>query len=129
VTEPASAGASPDQAPDRADSLPLFVYGSLRDPAVRASLLGERADLTMQPAALPGYARLLVPGFGYPFIVPAADARIDGEMILGLHASDYAVLDEYEDVSDDLYARVQVQLQTPEGACSAWAYIKGASGP
>ena len=109
--------------------MPLFVYGSLRDPAVRTSLLGERPELTTQSATLPGYARQTVPGFGYPFIVPAADDHVDGELIVGLHAADYALLDEYEDVSDGLYARVQVEVETPGGACPAWTYVKGSRAP
>ena len=106
-------------------SLPLFVYGTLRDPAVRASLLGPRSELTTSPATLTGYARQVVPGFAYPFIVSEPGASVEGEIILGLRPADLDVLDEYEDVSSDLYARVQAEVETPAGPRPAWAYVKG----
>ena len=97
-------------------TLPLFIYGSLRDPGVRARLLGERTDLTTCPAVLHGHDRQMVPSFGYPFVVPAApDATVDGELLLGLQQADYEILDEYEDVDDGLYVRARVTVQTPDG--------------
>ena len=109
-----------------AATLPLFVYGSLRDPRVRARLLGKRADLTTIPAILRGYARQTVPGFDYPFIAPATpDDDVEGEIILGLTEADYPILDRYEDVEDGLYARTAVALETASGRKVAWAYLKG----
>ena len=49
---------------------PLFIYGRLRDPRVRAQLFGARADLTTCPATLPGHERQTVASFDYPFIQP-----------------------------------------------------------
>ena len=107
-------------------TLPLFVYGSLRDPRVRARVLGARPDLPTCPAALYGHARQMVPGFDYPFLVPAeADARVEGELILGLADADYPVLDRYEDVDDGLYVRGRVTAETADGPVDAWAYLKG----
>jgi gamma-glutamylcyclotransferase (GGCT)/AIG2-like uncharacterized protein YtfP len=111
-------------------SRPLFVYGSLRDPRVRGGLLGERADLTTCPAILLGYTRRLVPDFDYPFVVPAApDARVDGDLLLGLVDADYAVLDRYEDVDDGLYLRAPVTVETEDGPVDAWAYLRGPAAP
>ena len=111
-------------------TLPLFVYGSLRDPRVRARVLGEREELTTCPASLFGHARQTVPGFDYPFIVPAdADARVDGELILGLADADYSILDRYEDVDDGLYVRARVTVETADGPVVAWAYLRGPSAP
>jgi gamma-glutamylcyclotransferase (GGCT)/AIG2-like uncharacterized protein YtfP len=111
-------------------SRPLFVYGSLRDPRVRGGLLGERADLTTCPAILLGYTRRLVPDFDYPFVVPAApDARVDGDLLLGLLPDDYTILDRYEDVEDGLYVRVGVTVETADGSVDAWTYLKGPATP
>ena len=109
---------------------PLFVYGSLRDPRVRARLLGDRPALTTSPAILRGHRRQWVPGFEYPFVVPAApDDRVDGELILGLQPSDYVILDRYEDLDDGLYARAAVTVETPHGPAEAWTYLKGQAAP
>ena len=97
-------------------TLPLFVYGSLRDPRVRTRVLGERPDLTTCPATLIGHERQRVPSFDYPFLVPAdADASVDGELILGLRDSDFPILDHYEDVDDGVYLRDRVTVETADG--------------
>ena len=112
------------------ESLPVFVYGSLRDPEVRARLLGVRTDLSTEPAMLHGHARTLVPGFGYPFVVPADPGdRVDGELLLGLRAVDYDALDEYEDVGEGLYERAVVTVQALSGPVRAWVYLKGPAEP
>jgi gamma-glutamylcyclotransferase (GGCT)/AIG2-like uncharacterized protein YtfP len=109
-----------------AGSLPLFIYGSLRDPQLRARLLGNRPELTTIPAILYGYARQMVSSFEYPFIVPAGpDEHVDGEIILGLTEDDYPLLDRYEEVDDGLYVRAAVTVQAPGGPMDAWAYLKG----
>jgi gamma-glutamylcyclotransferase (GGCT)/AIG2-like uncharacterized protein YtfP len=109
---------------------PLFMYGSLRDPRIRARLLGNRADLTTCPAVLHGHARQIVPNFDYPFVLPAGpDARVDGELLLGLLSADYTTLDRYEDVDGGLYARAAVMVETPNGPVDAWTYLKGPTAP
>jgi gamma-glutamylcyclotransferase (GGCT)/AIG2-like uncharacterized protein YtfP len=111
-------------------SLPLFIYGSLRDPGVRARLLGPRDDLSTCRATLRGHARMLVPGFGYPFVVPASPGdRVDGDMLLGLQPADYVVLDAYEDVDDGLYRRDVVTVEAADGEREAWVYLKGPAEP
>ena len=112
------------------DILPLFIYGSLRDPDVRVRLLGQRTDLSTCPAVLSGHTRVLVPGFGYPFAVPAAsDAQVEGDLLLGLRPADFDTLDAYEDVDDGLYQRVVVTVETPGGRERAWVYLKGPAEP
>lgn len=109
--------------------LPLFVYGTLADPAVRANVLGDRDDrpaVTARPAMLAGYRRASVPDFEYPLIEPgAAGDRVDGRLLAGLTADDYAVLDQYEDVGEGLYARVRVSVSLDDGQADAWAYVQG----
>jgi gamma-glutamylcyclotransferase (GGCT)/AIG2-like uncharacterized protein YtfP len=110
-------------------ALPLFVYGSLRDPGVRARVLG-RPHPTMCPATLRGWARQTVPDFEYPFLVPASsDAEIAGELMLGLRAADYARLDAYEDTDSGLYVRQRVTVEAPDGERAAWVYVKGPTAP
>src|SRR5687767_13312084 len=112
--------------------LPLFIYGSLRDPRVRAQLFGPRSDLTTCPATLRGYMRQTVPSFDYPFLVPAdaaAEDQVTGELLLGLWPDDYAVLDGYEDLDEGLYLRAAVTVETPHGPVDAWAYVRGPNAP
>jgi gamma-glutamylaminecyclotransferase len=111
-------------------TLPLFVYGSLRDPRVRACVLGERPGLATCPAILCGHERQMVPSFDYPFLVPAdVDASVDGELILGLADADYPILDRYEDVDDGLYVRARVTVEMADGPVDAWAYLRGPTAP
>jgi gamma-glutamylcyclotransferase (GGCT)/AIG2-like uncharacterized protein YtfP len=109
---------------------PLFVYGSLRDPRVRTHLLGAHPGLSTRPAILRGHARQTVPGFDYPFIVPAEpDVHVDGELLLGLVDADYAILDQYEDTDDGLYVRAVVRVETTDGPIDAWTYLRGPAAP
>lgn len=112
------------------ETRPLFVYGSLREPAVRARVLGRQAGIATCPAVLTGHVRELVPSFDYPFIVPAEpEARVEGELLLGLRVEDYRALDHYEDVDDGLYTRAAVTVQTPAGEVEAFAYLRGPNAP
>lgn len=109
---------------------PLFIYGSLRDPRIRARLFGERTDLATWPATLHGHARQSVTGFDYPFVAPAeSDASVDGDLLLGLEDADYAILDHYEDVDDGLYVRAAVTVETASGPVDAWTYLRGPAAP
>jgi gamma-glutamylcyclotransferase (GGCT)/AIG2-like uncharacterized protein YtfP len=82
--------------------LPLFVYGSLRDPDLRTFLFGERADLMTRPATLAGYSRHHSEAIGYPYVVPDPVGRVEGELLIGLGTREYAIHDAYEDVEDGL---------------------------
>lgn len=109
--------------------LPLFVYGSLRDPAVRSRVLG-RPHLTMCPATLRGWARTTAPDFDYPLLVPAdLDMRVEGELMLELGSADYARLDDYEDTDSGLYVRQRVTVETASGPMDAWVYVQGPVAP
>ena len=111
-------------------TLPLFVYGSLRDPDVRTRVLGRHAGIITTLATLHGHIRQTVPSFGYPFLVTAAPSdRVDGEIILGLTEADYPRLDAYEDVDEGLYVRARVTVMTDAGPVDAWAYLRGPAAP
>lgn len=109
-----------------AETLPLFVYGSLCDPRVRRAVLGhEAADL--EPAVLEGYRRVWLLGFGYPFIVPSLGSAVEGLLLFGLSAQDYDRLDEYEGVALGEYRRavVEVTLRATGRPVRAYAYLVG----
>lgn len=109
-------------------ALPLFAYGTLMDPAVRARVLGPRPNLTARPARLAGYRRVVVAGFEYPVIAAGTpEDCVEGQLLGGLTPADYAILDEYEDVGDGLYARVRVVVETQAGPEAAWVYVQGPS--
>jgi gamma-glutamylaminecyclotransferase len=117
VTESARDGAAPG---------PLFVYGTLMEPRVRAEVLGPDARATARPARLRGYRRVAVPGFAYPVIEAGApEDVVDGRLLEGLTAGDYTRLDAYEDVDDGLYARVRVTVEAGDEHLGAWAYVRG----
>ena len=109
-------------------SLPLFVYGTLLDPSVRARVLGVKQEVTARPARLAGYRRLVIPGFEYPVIAAGEPSdSVEGQLLDGLSHADYAVLDEYEDVAEGLYARVRVTVDTEVGPKAAWVFVQGPS--
>jgi gamma-glutamylcyclotransferase (GGCT)/AIG2-like uncharacterized protein YtfP len=110
--------------------LPLFVYGSLRDPDIRRFVLGH-SDVTTMPATLAGHVVERVPSFDFPFLVPTDDdtSQVEGELLLGLTAGDYVMLDSYEDTDHGLYVRARVRLQTADGSREAFAYLRGPGAP
>jgi hypothetical protein len=94
-------------------------------------VLGSRAaSVTTCSAVLHGYARIMVPSFDYPFVVPAdASSRVDGELLIGIQAADYDILDRYEDVEDGLYVRIMVTVVRQTGPADAWVYLRGPNAP
>ena len=93
----------------------LFVYGTLQDPQVQASVFGRVAQ--GQPDALDGYRRgeIAIDGAVYWIAVPDPGSAIDGQVI-EVTAGELAEIDRYEGVE---YRRVRVRL------CSAretWVY-------
>lgn len=94
---------------------------------MRAQVLGQSAAcVTTCPAVLPGHERIMMPGFDYPFVVPADRAsRVEGELLHGLGPPEYELLDRYEDVEDGLYVRVVVTVETAAGSADAWVYLRG----
>jgi gamma-glutamylcyclotransferase (GGCT)/AIG2-like uncharacterized protein YtfP len=96
----------------------LFVYGSLMNPAERLRLLGRPIDAS--PAHLPGYARGRKQYF---FVAKQADAVTDGEILEGLSAHDFEILDAYEEVPT-LYIRECIEV-VGAGArkIECWIYL------
>lgn len=75
--------------------LPLFVYGTLRDPDLVAAVLGRRLQ-TVYPARAPGWRAVHYPGRVYPALVRAPGAAAQGLLITGLSPFERDLLDAYE---------------------------------
>lgn len=96
---------------------PLFVYGTLRDPARVRALLGR--TVSAEPAVLLDFALWPAPGFPYPLAVPSPGRQLEGAVLVGVGEADYRRLDEYEDVAAGRYARVAATARLASGALRA----------
>lgn len=96
----------------------LFVYGSLMNPFERQRLLGRPLDAA--PARLEGYARGQK---RYYYVVKKGGATTGGAILEGLGASDFAILDAYEEVPQ-LYTRERVEVLSADGRkIECWIYL------
>ena len=78
-------------------TIPLFVFGTLLDPATRSRVLGRPARSgDMRPAHLPGFKRVFAGGRRYPVLVRCRGARVDGLLLMRLTARDRLRLHVYE---------------------------------
>lgn len=77
--------------------LPLFVYGTLRDPDLLAAVLGRplRAA-SLHPARAPGYKSVHYPNRIYPALVRSPGAAAEGLLITGLTPFERDLLDAFE---------------------------------
>jgi gamma-glutamylcyclotransferase (GGCT)/AIG2-like uncharacterized protein YtfP len=103
-------------------TLPLFVYGTLLDEIFVANLL-ERA-VGAEPARLLDFELLALEGFPYPLAFFAPGETLAGRLYRDLTDDDYARLDHYEGVNEELYQRVEasavVGKEAPE---SVFVYV------
>ena len=97
-------------------TLPLFVYGSMRDEEVRTLVLGR----------MPGVAAALVPGESYPYLVSLEGARAAGELIYGL---DERCLDRILFFEGDEYAFVECEVERAGGDRVAAMHFGGVAIP
>ncbi len=107
----------------------LFIYGSLRDPAVFKSISGlgftrkqaqtDDETLLAKPAFLP-YYRKVSPDNVYFYAITDRSARIEGFVIYNVPASAMAELDRYE---GKRYKRKTVHVNTANGPIEALAYL------
>jgi hypothetical protein len=77
--------------------LPLFVYGTLRDPDLIAAVLGRpvfRGEA--HPARAPGFRAATYPGRTYPALVRAPGSAAEGLLLTGLTPFERDLLDAYE---------------------------------
>ena len=101
----------------------LFTYGTLRDPALMAELLG-RSFAPPRPARLSGF-RSLPTAMGYPALFPAPGQQTAGMLWQGLTEDDFRILDEYEqcDLPVPAYLRQELPIDSLRGVAWAWVYV------
>lgn len=100
-------------------SAKLFVYGTLLAPELRRALLGR--TVPGAPAELDGYACFGVRHAPYPAITPLAGASTKGELVGGLSAAEFDILDDYEST---MYRRLVVTVRDGAGNSSdAFTYV------
>jgi len=86
--------------------LPLFAYGTLRDPDLLAAMLGRSLRPgTIHPARAPGFRAVHYPNRIYPALVRMPGAAAEGLLITGLSPFERDLLDAYE---GDEYRRAPI---------------------
>ncbi len=95
----------------------LFVYGSLRDPAVQIRVIGRVIEGV--PDTLQDYGKkdIHFPEGTFPMIYPDTGHIVDG-LILDVTPDEIPRLDHYE---TDAYRRIRVTLQS---GIEAWVYME-----
>ncbi|WP_052726515.1 gamma-glutamylcyclotransferase family protein [Devosia epidermidihirudinis] len=102
-------------------SLPLFVYGTLRDDDVLAAVLCHAVDdKHVKSATALGYQALCYPGRTYPALVASAGATAMGQLLGDLTATDLARLDAFEGAE---YQRVRITVLVGTTPQLALAYL------
>jgi|ERR1700722_12521869 gamma-glutamylcyclotransferase (GGCT)/AIG2-like uncharacterized protein YtfP len=97
---------------------PLFIYGSLIDPEHRAEIIGRPIEALQ--ATLNGYER---GKRRYWYIRTRSDAAVEGAILTGLTVTEFATLDEYEEVPT-LYTRERISVTLGDGSeCECWVYL------
>jgi gamma-glutamylcyclotransferase (GGCT)/AIG2-like uncharacterized protein YtfP len=89
----------------------LFVYGTLRDPAVQQRLIGRTLEST--PAVLPNYRKDT--NRVHPVALPDDTEELNGQ-VLHVTPDELRLLDVYEGSG---YERVRVELKDGQ---QAWVY-------
>lgn len=111
--------------------LPLFVFGTLRRGHANHHYL-EGRYLRVVEASLPGYRRV------EPLMIaPHVGSEVDGELFFlpqDLYDAILADCDDLEgippgELCGSEYQRKQVQVITPEGCYTAWAYVQPETQP
>jgi gamma-glutamylcyclotransferase (GGCT)/AIG2-like uncharacterized protein YtfP len=107
--------------------LPLFAFGTLRDPTFVSALL-ER-PVSAEPAVLTGFELVQLQAIAYPVVVEAHGKEVQGRLYRSLSANDYTRLDAYEGVREGLYQRQVAEVTTgqdrtgPAASEPAFVYV------
>lgn len=102
-------------------TLPLFVYGTLCDPELRAAVLGRVLPLeAVHAARAPGFRAVCYPGRIYPALLRTPGAAAAGQLLLGLTAFERDLLDAFE---GDEYRRGPIAAMLEEELHEADAYL------
>lgn len=99
--------------------LPLFLYGTLRDPDILAAVLGRLvAPADLAAATASGCVAVYYPGRLYPALVRRAATAAPG-LLMRATADDLAALDAFE---GDEYRRGALEVATASDVVSAQVY-------
>lgn len=101
----------------------VFVYGTLRDRTVLATVLGhDRTE--SQKAWIDGYGARLVKGEHFPMLRPIPGQRAEGLLLTNLNEDDLKALDAFE---GETYPRTPMVVSTETGQVNAGIYIDDGS--
>jgi gamma-glutamylcyclotransferase (GGCT)/AIG2-like uncharacterized protein YtfP len=98
--------------------LPLFVYGTLRDPDILGAVIGRPAPRSRTGWAV-GCRAVYFPGQVYPALVAAPGEVAEGLLLDDLGAGELAALDRFE---GELYRRGLVTVECGGTKVEALAY-------
>lgn len=102
-------------------SLPLFAYGTLRDPDILRSVLGRPlVPHALHPARAPGFQAGHYPGRIYPALVRVPGAAAEGLVITDLTPFERDLLDAFEGAE---YLRQPIAVMIEEDLFEADAYL------
>jgi hypothetical protein len=111
----------------RLSSLPLFVYGTLRDPELLPRVLGRTLPPgTVPAAAAPGFQAVRYPGRAYPALVRMPGTAAPGLLLLALSAFERDLLDAYE---GEEYRRTAIPVMVEGELHEADAYLPAVTVP
>jgi gamma-glutamylcyclotransferase (GGCT)/AIG2-like uncharacterized protein YtfP len=100
--------------------LPLFLYGTLRDPDILTAVLGRVASIhNLVPATAPNCASVYFPNRLYPALVQRTGSAAPGLLLTEATTGDLTALDAFE---GDEYRRGPVQVTTLMGPVVAEVY-------
>lgn len=99
--------------------LPLFVYGTLREPTLLSILLGRRTAPPL-PAVAPGWRTVPAPGQPWPVLARAPGRAAEGLVLLDLTTFEIDLLDAWE---GDAYRRLPLAVMIGEELHETGAYL------
>ena len=107
--------------------LPLFVYGTLRDPDMLSAVLGRPLNAAaMHRARAPGFRAVPYPGRVYPALVRAPGAAAEGLLLIDITPFERDLLDAFEGAE---YRRGPVAVMVDEDLFEADAYLPAVAVP
>ena len=101
--------------------LPLFAYGTLKDPVFAGHLLERR--VAVEQATLLDHVLGELPGLGYAVATPAPGRQVDGVLYRHLTAADFDRLDAYEGVGEGLYRRSRAEAVPAAGGAAEPVFV------
>lgn len=102
-------------------TLPLFVYGTLRDPDLLAAVLGRQLRSGGQHVArAPGFRAVHYPGRAYPALIRVPGAAAEGLLLIDLSPFERDLLDAFE---GEEYRRTPIAAMVEEDLFEADAYL------